>query len=139
MVQLLVTFPSQSTNSATPAPTAAILIPSSSAFWFSRFANSRMSSSSASPPRWGLVGLTVRCRISPVGHNTMPAAVFVPPMSRPIAPIRCLFLVIVHQRDACDRADGDALVFPQGEDREDRNATVLRWRGSPLQPCSLPQ
>ena len=93
IVQLLLTLPSQSTSSATPAPMPATSICLPRAQSCSCLARSWVSFRTASPPRVGLVGIIVRWRISPEGHNTTPAAIFVPPMSNPMAPSCCLLFI----------------------------------------------
>src|SRR6187399_3098071 len=56
-------------------------------------ASLRVSSRTGWPPRFARVGTTVRFRIWPDGHSTKPAAIFVPPMSRAIAPTGLLLLI----------------------------------------------
>ena len=90
-----------------------------------------MSFRTASPPRAGLVGTIVRRRISPEGHNTTPAAIFVPPMSSPMAPSFWLLLicgprVIVKVMTV--------LPFLQTEDREAESVIAPQWPASPSRP-----
>src|SRR6185369_11960092 len=93
IVQLLVTLPWQSTSSAMPAPIPATSICRCCAQSRSCMARFRVSWRTASPPRAGRVGIIVRWRISPEGHDTTPPEIFVPPISNPMAPICCLLFI----------------------------------------------
>src|SRR5262249_16941559 len=98
---------------------------------FNSLARSRVVSRTALPPRLGRVGTVFLNAMVPEGHNTTPAAIFVPPISIPIAP-RCCLLLIGRTRVVMKVMPLGPLVQTQVQRRKcriDRNGTPFT-RGS---------